>query len=340
MREDPHSEFTGRNILYQAHTIEETAAAVRAARGGGRAPPSRTPERILLEARAKRVRPHLDDKILTAWNGLMISAFAKGGAVLDEPRYAAAARRAADFILARMYDPKTGVLLRRYRAGRRRHPRLPRRLRLLRPGAARSLRSAVRPALPGSWPFASRKSRASCSKIQTDGGFFSTAAGDAEPGDAHEGRLRRRRALGQFRRADEPAAPGADDRPRRFPRIRRPPAARLRPAAHGRAGAAPQMLAAYEFSLSKPKQVSWWATSGLDKLLRELNSRFLPNKIVLLVDGSRRERRCPAYLPVLETMTEKGGQATAVRLRKLHLPATDRGSEKIRGTAAVGSFSG
>src|SRR5260370_10404852 len=46
---------------------------------------------------------------------LMISAFAKGGAILSEPRYTDAARRAADFVLARLYDPKTGILLRRYR---------------------------------------------------------------------------------------------------------------------------------------------------------------------------------------------------------------------------------
>ena len=72
---------------------------------------------ILLEARGKRPRPHLDDKILTAWNGLMISAFAQAGAVLDEPRYAEAARRAAEFLLARMYDPESGILLRRYREG-------------------------------------------------------------------------------------------------------------------------------------------------------------------------------------------------------------------------------
>ena len=47
----------------------------------------------------------------------MISAFALGGAVLDEPRYAEAARRAAEFIIAHLYDRETGVLLRRYRAG-------------------------------------------------------------------------------------------------------------------------------------------------------------------------------------------------------------------------------
>ena len=65
----------------------------------------------------KRVRPHLDDKILTAWNGLMISAFAKGAQVLDEPRYLEAAQRAATFILTRMYNAESGVLLRRYRDG-------------------------------------------------------------------------------------------------------------------------------------------------------------------------------------------------------------------------------
>ena len=47
----------------------------------------------------------------------MISALALGGAVLDEPRYAEAARRAAEFLLARMYNPETGILLRRYRQG-------------------------------------------------------------------------------------------------------------------------------------------------------------------------------------------------------------------------------
>ncbi len=113
---DPHSEFTNRNILYQAATLEETAqqfdVPVEEVRAG-----IEQAERILLDARSTRIRPHLDDKILTSWNGLMIGAFALGGAVLNEPRYAEAARRAAEFILANMYYPATGVLLRRYRQG-------------------------------------------------------------------------------------------------------------------------------------------------------------------------------------------------------------------------------
>ncbi len=55
--------------------------------------------RKMLEARSRRVRPGLDDKILTGWNGLIIAALAKAAAVLDDARYGAAAARAAGFLL-------------------------------------------------------------------------------------------------------------------------------------------------------------------------------------------------------------------------------------------------
>ena len=69
----------------------------------------------LLSARANRVAPGLDDKILTAWNGLMIASLAKGAQVLDEPKYAQEAARAADFILKNLR--RDGRLLRTYRQG-------------------------------------------------------------------------------------------------------------------------------------------------------------------------------------------------------------------------------
>jgi uncharacterized protein YyaL (SSP411 family) len=66
-------------------------------------------------ARAKRVPPHRDDKVLSEWNGLMIASLAKGARVLDEPKYADAAARAARFILENMR--KGGRLLHTYREG-------------------------------------------------------------------------------------------------------------------------------------------------------------------------------------------------------------------------------
>ncbi|HEY8899712.1 MAG TPA: thioredoxin domain-containing protein [Chthoniobacterales bacterium] len=99
---DPHHEFTGKNILVE-RAAEPALEAERA---------------ILFEARARRPRPHLDDKILTAWNGLMISAFARTGAAMDAPDYLAIARRAAEFVRAELFDPATGELLRTWRDGR------------------------------------------------------------------------------------------------------------------------------------------------------------------------------------------------------------------------------
>ncbi len=82
---------------------------------------TRSPElaaalRTLFEARAKRIRPHLDDKVLADWNGLMIAAMARAGAVLDEPRYVAGATRAARFVLTTMRGDD-GSLRHRWRDG-------------------------------------------------------------------------------------------------------------------------------------------------------------------------------------------------------------------------------
>ncbi len=118
--EDPHGEFTGRNILYTAETVEEIARATGRDETAvtdalGRARP------MMFYARSRRPRPHLDDKVLTAWNGIMIAAFARAASVLvDRPRAAMfleTARGAASFVRSVLRDPATGTLRRRYRAG-------------------------------------------------------------------------------------------------------------------------------------------------------------------------------------------------------------------------------
>jgi uncharacterized protein YyaL (SSP411 family) len=71
---------------------------------------------ILLEHRYKRIRPHLDDKIITGWNGLMISSLAYAGAALGEEKYIIAAEKASQFILNNLRQ--NGRLMRYYRDGK------------------------------------------------------------------------------------------------------------------------------------------------------------------------------------------------------------------------------
>ena len=72
----------------------------------------------LFVARLKRSRPHRDEKMVTAWNGLMISAFAKAGAQLKNQHDLEIAQRAVMFIKKYLYDPKQGTLLRSSYQGR------------------------------------------------------------------------------------------------------------------------------------------------------------------------------------------------------------------------------
>lgn len=71
----------------------------------------------LFALRAQRPRPHRDEKIIVAWNGLMISAFARAAQVLDEPRYLKAAIGAAEFIRLNLQDVENRTLLRHYKDG-------------------------------------------------------------------------------------------------------------------------------------------------------------------------------------------------------------------------------
>jgi len=73
--------------------------------------------RRLFAAREKRIHPNTDDKVLVAWNGLMISALAQTTQVLGDGRYASAARRAAEYILTHMRQPD-GALFATARGGR------------------------------------------------------------------------------------------------------------------------------------------------------------------------------------------------------------------------------
>ena len=125
---DPHNEFVNKNLLYTALSIDDIAKALKQA-------PIEVAEsllqsrKILFDTRELRPRPLLDDKVLTAWNGLMIAAFARASRVLgggalgaenaEDPTEAhlQTATRAASFIHDVMWNGASRTLLRRYRAG-------------------------------------------------------------------------------------------------------------------------------------------------------------------------------------------------------------------------------
>ena len=112
------AELAGKNVLYRARSPSECTqkfgldeATVQTALAATTAK--------LTAVRAERPRPARDDKVITAWNGLMISAYARAAQIFGEPSYAATAERAAAFLRDNLRDPATGRLAHSYRAGSR-----------------------------------------------------------------------------------------------------------------------------------------------------------------------------------------------------------------------------
>ena len=281
--EDPHGEFGGGNILYQAHSEEETAAHFQV--------PLEEAHRVLrevsvklIDVRSARPRPHLDDKILTGWNGLIISAFAKGAQILGEPRYSDAARGAASFIRRNLWDQKRGILLRRYRDGEAAIDGFLDDYAFLINGLLDLYEAGFdREDLNFSVRLADRAIELFDDPV--NGGFFSTAAGGDELvlrlKDDYDGaepsgnstialallRLARMTDHERFRVAAE--------------RTLQAFASRLQSAGAG----VPQMLVAHAFALARPREIVLAGSrdaADLRAMLAAIRSRFMPNTIVLM----------------------------------------------------------
>jgi hypothetical protein len=300
--EDPHGEFGGRNILFQAHTIEETAERFRIPVDDSRAI-LRSASLKLLEVRSRRPRPHLDDKILTGWNALMISAFAKGAQILDEPRYADAARAAVRFIRQHLWDGQRAMLLRRFRDGESAIDGF------LDDYAFLIL--ALLDLYETSFDVADFKFAAALAERaielfedRENGGFFSTEEGGAylvlRLKDDYDGaepsgnsgmalallRLARMTDRGDFRQAAERTLAAF--------------ASRLKTQGAG----LPQMLVANAFAMARPQEIvlAGSKTDGdMPAMLAAIRRRFLPNTVILMAQETGRsmpaiENRATAYV--------------------------------------------
>ena len=304
---DPHGEFTGRNILYQAATVEETAEQFGRSADEVRAGLEKAGA-SLLGARSRRVRPHLDDKILSSWNGLMISAFARGGAALREPRYAEAARRAAEFILDNLYHSESGILLRRYRQGEAAIPGFLDDYALFSQALLdlyetqfdlRHLQAAIR----------LTDKQIELFEDRGRGAFFSSAEGDrslvmrlkedydgAEP-SGNSVAVHNLLRLAQLSNRMEYRDAAAKTLSAFYSRLTAVPAA------------APEMLAACEFLLGDTRQIVLVGEPGtvdFAPLVGVLHTRFLPNRVVLRVDSPEARSFFAAGIPSIAFMQQPG----------------------------------
>lgn len=114
---DPHHELSGRNVLFRAASPAELAITFNQspAEIEARLDAART---TMLATRARRPLPGRDDKLITAWNGLMIGALARGARVLERPDLLEAAHAALEFIHANLWNPQTNKLGRSFRQRR------------------------------------------------------------------------------------------------------------------------------------------------------------------------------------------------------------------------------
>ena len=299
---DQQGEFKGRNILILRQPIADNdRVAMAAAR------------QKLLEARARHPRPSLDDKVLVAWNGLMISALARASQAFDDAKYKEAAGHAASFIHTRLYDAKTGLLLRRYRAGDAAIPAFVDDYAFLIQGLL-DLYETDFDLQWIDWAIRLQEKQDELFWDTKTGGYFSTSGKDpsillqmredydgAEPSPNSI-------ALGNLMRLAQIA--GREKWHERAEEILKVFGRRLEKAPD----TLPQMTAALDYALSKPKQIVIAGAPGAadtQAMLRLVHERFLPHHILLLADGGAGQKRLGQWLPFVEPMSRKDGRATA-----------------------------
>jgi len=287
VRNDPHREFTGKNILFQSQTDPKDELA-RA-------------EETLFRAREKRPRPHLDDKVLTSWNGLMISAFAKGAAVLNSEGYLGFAVRAAEFLLDLMRRPD-GTLLRRYRDGDAAIPGMLDDYAFL----AQGLIDLYEASAEFLWLEAAIEITQKQCEIFEDpaGGFFASAHEDAtklmrlkEDYDGAEPSGNSVALMNLLRLARMTGKPEFDASARRL-------IAWMQPKASAAGSALPQLLAAFEFDIAPQKEIVV-AGDPNAPATRVLWETFDPNRIVLYAG-----EQVAQFQPAIEGMKIRGQETT------------------------------
>jgi uncharacterized protein len=311
-QQDVRGELKGKNVLYEARSTEETAkkfgltveqTTVKLTAG----------RRALFEARSSRPRPPLDDKIVTAWNGMMISALSRASQALDEPRYLERAQATAKFLETHLYSSKTGKLWRSYRAG---GPSVE--------GFLDDYTDLISGLLDLyqagfdvhrlQWAVSLQGKQNQLFGDEQAGGYFDTGSSDAsllsrtrEAYDGAEPSPNSTATMNLLRLAQfTDRAEWRDKAQKTLSAF----AARLQSDPE----AVPALASALDFRLSKTKQIliAGDATSPDTRaLLWQVSTRFLPNKILLLADGGTGQQQLARWLPFVAGAHRMKDRATA-----------------------------
>jgi len=329
---DPHGEFRGKNVLMQQQSLAVTARDFRL-----EIEPASNLLVSCLEklraGRARRPRPLLDDKVITAWNGLMISALAKGHQILggggdhgrdgppgsDAGAYLAQATRAAEFIQRELYDSASGTLYRTWREGRSEIPGFAEDY----AGLIQGLLDLYEAGFEIRWlEWAERLQQAQDERFWDAGrgGYFNSRADDptvivrlkedydgAEPAPASVAALNLLRLDWMIGRAGGVPPPNYRERALRTIESLRPQWSR---APH----ALPQLLCAFDLALAEPRTVVLAGNPravDFRALAAVLAEGCRPRRIVLCADGAEGQAWLAARKPYLSEMKPLGGRATA-----------------------------
>jgi uncharacterized protein len=308
---DPRDEFPNKNVLIVSHSLEETAKKF-----------DKSPDEIqvvlagarqkLFTVRATRPRPQLDDKAITAWNGLMISAYARAYQVLGDPQYLLAATKSAQFVKTKLYESRTGKLARRYRAGETTIDGFADDYVFFIQGLL-DLYEASFDINDLAWASDLQKRQNELFWDKDRAGYFSTAGQypnillrlkeDYDGAEPSPNSVSAMNLLRLSQMLDEkPFREMADKAFTAFGhRLEETPAA------------LPQMLVALDFSLGKPKQIVIAGkpdAASTEAMHHAVNKEFIPNKIVLLVDGGEGQAFLAKRLEFIRGVRTMDGHAT------------------------------
>ncbi len=283
------AELAQQNVLYRAHTEAETAARFSLSEPVVRNRLAAVAA-TLTAARDRRPPPPRDDKIVTAWNGLMISAFARAAQVLGDPAWAGEATRAASFLRSRLFDPATGRLARSWREGARDEQGFAEDYAFLIQGLL-DLYETTFDVSWLAWAVQLQEKQNQLFGDETAGGYFANATGDtsvllrlkedtdgAEP-SANSIAVRNLARIGALLHREDWLALARRTAKAFGPQLGRAPLAM------------PQMLASAGWLGGSPAQIliqGETAAPATRRMLATVWSRFLPRRALVLIDTASR----------------------------------------------------